>query len=290
MATVREKGYSHWDGQLSERKWPWWPVTRTGIMLAFRKKRFKFVFAIAFMPAVVFLVGIYISERLEDFRFMLQDNRQLLNIDPGYFNTYFTNGSLFFLLMFVLIFAGAGLIADDLKYNSLQLYFAHPLRKRDYILGKMSVIFFFSLILSFVPGIILFLFKLIFSGSFQFFLDYPWLPLSILLYSGLFTVFYAFYTLFLSAMSKNRRYVMILIFMVFYFTDILYGILDGIFHNPYLALFSLRNNLQQAGAFIFRQRLPFAFSPVWSFVVLGAVCILSAYFLHRRIRGVEVIK
>ena len=45
MATVRERGYSHWDGRLAERRWPWWPITRMGIQLAFRKKRFKLVFA-----------------------------------------------------------------------------------------------------------------------------------------------------------------------------------------------------------------------------------------------------
>ncbi|MGZ5439011.1 MAG: ABC transporter permease subunit, partial [Candidatus Aminicenantales bacterium] len=68
MATVRERGYSHWDGHLTARRFPWWPITRTGIQLAFRKKRFKIIFAGAFIPSFVFLVGLYVSERLEDFK------------------------------------------------------------------------------------------------------------------------------------------------------------------------------------------------------------------------------
>ncbi len=290
MATIREKGYSHWDGRLLERRFPWWPVTRTGIRLAFKKKRFKFVFAVSFLPSVVFLVGIYISERLEDFRFMIRDTPQLISINPAYFKNYMTLDPLFFLMILVLLFAGSGLIADDLKYNSLQLYFAHPLNKRDYLFGKMAVVFFFVLILTLIPGLVLLLFKLIFAGSFRFFLDYPWLPLSILGYSALLTVFFAFYTLFLSSVSKNRRYVTILIFMVYYSSNILYGILFGIFRSQYTALFSLRNNLLQAGSAIFRQKPAFAFPPVWSFVVLAAFCLLAAFFLNRRIRGVEVIK
>ncbi|MBE0711928.1 MAG: ABC transporter permease subunit, partial [Candidatus Aminicenantes bacterium] len=199
MATIREKGYSHWDGKLAERRRPWWPITRTGIRLAFRKKAFKFVFAGAFMPSFIALVGLYISERLEDFKAIVRSNEALININPKYFKTIFTSEGLLFLIILVLSFAGAGLIADDLKHNSLQLYFSRPLGKRDYLLGKMSVVFFFVLILTAVPGLVLFIFKMIFAGSFKFFLEYPWLPLSILGYSALLAVFFAFYVLLLSA-------------------------------------------------------------------------------------------
>ena len=109
MATVREKGYSHWNGHLAERRFPWWPITRTGIQLAFRKKRFKIIFAGAFIPSFVFLVGLYISERLEDFKTFLQGGDRLLNIGPKYFSTYFTNDSLLFLIVLVLAFATRGL-------------------------------------------------------------------------------------------------------------------------------------------------------------------------------------
>lgn len=290
MATVRAKGYTHWDGKPVERRFPWWPITRTGIQLAFRKKRFKFVFAMSFVPAIVFLVGLYISERVEDFKAFVQGGDRLLNITPDYFKIYMTNDSLLFLIVLVLVFAGAGLVADDLKHNSLQLYFARPLQKKDYLLGKMSVVAFFVLILTALPGLVLLIFKLVFAGSFRFFLDYPWLPLSILGYSALLTVFFAFYVLLLSSLSKNSRYVMILVFMAYLFSDILFGILYGIFRKPPLALFSIKANLQQAGAFLFGQKLPFAFHAGWSFLVLAALCALSAFVLDRKIRSVEVIK
>jgi len=83
MATVREKGYTHWDGKLGERRFPWWPITRTGILLAFRKKRFKFIFAGAFIPSIVFLVGLYISERLDDFKAIIQGSDRLLTSTPS---------------------------------------------------------------------------------------------------------------------------------------------------------------------------------------------------------------
>lgn len=290
MAMIRDKGYSHWDGVLAERRYPWWPITRTGIQLAFKKKAFKFVFAGAFMPAFVALGGLYVSERLEDFKALVQSNRTLLNIDPNYFKTFLTSNFLLFFIILVLVFAAAGLIADDLKHNSLQLYFSRPLSKKDYLLGKMSVIAFFVLVLTGLPWLVVFVFKLIFAGSFKFFLDHPGLPLSILGYSALLTVFFAFYILLLSALSRNTRYVVILIFATYLFSDVLFGILSETFHEPAMALFSIRANLQQAGAFLFGQKLPFRVPAVWSFAVLAGICVLSAVVLNRKTRSVEVIK
>jgi len=290
MTTVREKGYSHWDGHLSERRFPWWPITRTGVQLAFRKKRFKLVFAGAFVPAFVFLAGLYISERLEDFKTFVRGSTSLLNVGPKYFSSYFVNDGLLFLTVLVLAFGAGGLIADDLKHSSLQIYFSRPLKKRDYLLGKMSVVAFFVLILTALPGFVLIAFKLIFAGNFKFFLQYPWLPLSVIGASTLLTVFFAFYVLLLSSASKNARYVLIMIFGVYFLSSILSGILLSIFRNPYMTLFSIPANLQQAGAFLFGQKLPHAVPVAWSFAVLAAICALSAAVLNRKIRSVEVIK
>ena len=290
MAVVREKGYEHWDGKLVERRFPWAPITRTGVRLAFRKKGFKLVFAGAFLPAFVFLAILYISERVEDFKALVQSNRNLLDIDPHYFKLFLTSGPLLFSLILVFAFAGAGLISEDLKHNSLQLYFARPLTKRDYIVGKLGVVAFFILVLTALPWLLLVAFKLVFAGSFAFLRAYPWLPLSILGYAALLIIFFGAYVLLLSASSRNTRYVVVLVFGVFYFSDVLAEILRSIFRNPYMMLFSLRADLGQAGAALFGGKLPHAIPAVWSFLVLGGICVLAAAVLHRKVRGVEVIK
>ncbi len=218
MATVKERGYRHWDGRLVERRFPWLPIARTGVRLAFRKKGFKFAFAAAFSPATVFLGLLYISERIEDFKALVRTNQNLLNVSPNYFKTFLTSGPFLFLLVLVLVFASAGLIAEDLKHSSLQLYFARPLKKRDYLIGKLAVIAFFVLIITALPWVLLVVFKLIFAGNFKFIAAYPWLPLSILGYAVLLTVFLGFYLLLMSASGRSTRYVTVLIFFVYYFS------------------------------------------------------------------------
>lgn len=288
--TIKEKGYTHWEGELRDGKFPWWPITRWGIKLTFRKKYFKFLFFISLVPAIVFLGGIYISERLEDFRFMIKGPTDFLQINPAYFKSYFTNDFLLFMMVIILVFCGAGLISDDLKYNSLQLYFSRPLKKKEYFLGKVSVIVFFLFIVTLIPGLILFVMKLIFSGSLKFFASYPWLPISIIGYSFLITGFFSLYALFLSSLSKNRRYVAIFIFGLYIFSDIIFGIFYGIFRNQYFALLSLKSNLQQVGSFIFSQRTPYDFSWFYSFLILFFICVLAGLVLKKKVRGVEIIK
>ncbi|MCK4429665.1 MAG: hypothetical protein KAW19_00025 [Candidatus Aminicenantes bacterium] len=288
--TIKEKGYTHWDGELKDGRFPWWPITRFGIKLTFKKKFFKFFFFMTLVPAVVYLVGIYISERLEDFSFMVRESKEFLQINPAYFKSYFTNEGLLFMIVIVLVFAGAGLISDDLKYNSLQLYFSRPLKKKDYFIGKAAVIVFFLFIVTLIPGLVFIIMKIVFSGSFKFFTSYPWLILSVIAYSIFVTVFFAFYSLFLSSIGKNRRYVAILIFGLYFFSDIIYEIFYGIFKSPYFSLFSLKINLQQVGAFIFNQKTQYAVSWVYSLLIIIGICILSAFVLKKRIRGVEIVK
>jgi ABC-type transport system involved in multi-copper enzyme maturation permease subunit len=290
MAVVRERGYAHWDGRLAERRFRWLPITRTGIRLAFRKKGFKLAFASAFLPAFVALGGLYMSERLEDFKSLVQSNRALLRIDPAYFQLFLTGFPLYFLLIVILSYAGAGLISEDLKHNALQLYFARPLSKKDYVLGKMSVVAFFVTILTGLPWILLVVFKLIFAGNLAFLASYPWLPLSIIGHAALLTLFFGSYVLLLSASSRNTRYVIVLVFGVFYFSSVLSAILGGIFRSRYMFLFSLPENLRQAGAALFGGKLPHAVPAGWSFLVLAGICGLAAAVLGRKVRSVEVIK
>ncbi len=288
--TIKEKGYAHWDGEFLDKKLPWWPITRYGIQLTFRKKFFKSLFAGTLVPAVVFLAGIYVSERLEDFKFMFRESVPFLQINPAYFKTYLSESFMLFLFILILIFCGSGLISDDLKHNALQLYFSRPLKKKDYFFGKTAVIVFFLFILTLVPGLVFFIMKLVFAGSFKFFLDYPWLPLSIIGYSVLVTAFFSFYTLFLSSLSKNRRLVAILIFGIYIASEILRVIFYENFHSHYFSLLSIRANIQQVAAFIFSEKAPYPIPWIYSFLVLISICVLAGFVLKKKVKGVEIVK
>lgn len=290
--TIKEKGYTHWDGEFKSSRFPWLPITRYGIQLTFRKKFFKFLFFSSLIPAIITLVMIYVSERLDDFAFIARDADTIsfLEVNPVFFMRYFNSDWLLFMIIMILVLCGAGLIADDLRYNSLQLYFSRPLKKRDYLQGKAAVIVFFLGIITLVPGTVFVLMKLLFAGNFKFLTTYPFLPLSILGFSLFVIGFFTFYTLLLSATNKNRRYVAVLIFGVYFFSDILFQIFNGIFRNPYFSLLSIQSNLKQVGAVLFGQDPQLEIPWIYSLLVIVAFCAFSAFYLHKKVRGVEVVR
>jgi ABC-type Na+ efflux pump permease subunit len=289
---IAEQGYTHWTGEFSPHPRPWRVIARLGVRQAFKRKFFKFIFSFSFIPAVVAVAGIYVSERLEDFQFMVRgrDPAGFLNVGPESFRLYFANDGLLFFLVMILVLAGAGLISDDLKSGSLQLYFSRPLRKRDYLGGKMLSLLFFLLLVTLVPGLLFIVFKVLFSGSFAFLARYPWLPVSVAAFSLFLSGFFALYALLLSSLSRNRRFVSILIFIVYFASDIFYGIFNGIFHEPAFSLLSIKSNIQQVAAAAFRVEPPRGIPWVYSLLVLVLIAAAGAWVLRRRTRSVEVIK
>lgn len=289
--TIREKGYQHWDGELKQRRFPWWPISWLGIRMAFKKKYFKFLLLSVLVVALGFLAFIFVTERIADFGNVIRTEGRLPEVNPALFKAYLSSGGMLFLMVMILLVSGAGLIADDLKFNSLQLYFARPLKKSDYLLGKANVLVFFLFLVTLVPGLLFILFKVLLAGSFRFLADYPWLPLSVIGYSFFLTLFFCSYTLLVSSLSKNRRYVSILIVAIYYFSDILFlFFFENLRRNPVFALLSIRANLQQVAAWFFKLKPEHAVPWYWSFLILLAVGMAAAVVVNRRVRSVEVAK
>ncbi|MEW5902666.1 MAG: hypothetical protein AB1715_14465, partial [Acidobacteriota bacterium] len=90
--------------------------------------------------------------------------------------------------------------------------------------------------------------------------------------------------------SKNRRYVSILIFAIYVFSDILFGFFYGNFKHPAFALLSLKTNLQQVSAWAFRQKTPYEVGWYWSLAILVAICALAYVGIKKKVRGVEVVR
>ncbi|MDD8027051.1 MAG: ABC transporter permease subunit [Acidobacteriota bacterium] len=287
---IAEQGYLHWQGRTAETRRPWRAITRFGVRLSFRRKFFKLTLALSLLPAIVFSVGVYLAETIQHFQVFMGGSRQIVAVNPAFFQTYFTSELLYFMLLMLMILAGTGLIADDLKSGSLQLYFARPLRKRDYLLGKLGITSFFILLLTLVPGTVFILLKIIFSGSFRLLTEHPWLPLSVILYSFFLAVLFSLAVLFVSALSKNRRFAGILLFLIYFGSDIAFGVFDSIFHRPELGWISIRANLKQVGYAVFGGRPPLDVPWIVSAVILAFWAGVAVFFLYRRIQSTEVIR
>ncbi|OGF62307.1 MAG: hypothetical protein A2Y62_04330 [Candidatus Fischerbacteria bacterium RBG_13_37_8] len=289
---IREKGYYNWAGQLKVSGMNWFPIFRNGIEIAFKKKWSKMIFFFTFLPFAVFLLGIYVRSKPE--LKILSELVALLENDATIFNAFYSNGFLIFMLMIMCVFIGSELISGDMKFNAFSLYFSRPLDRKDYLMGKYSIIMFFLLLFTLAEGIFLLIFKFIFEGSIS--ID-PRTLLMLIAVPVLIAMFFSSLSLMVSSISRNSTYVKILLFLIYVFSDTLAEILNGIFHNTYFFLFSIRRNIQLASAYMF-DTTPVEFNnvtrefykvvPGWmSIIIILAITLLSLYIMMNRIRKAE---
>lgn len=280
---IREKGYYNWSGELQGTKFRWLPIFTVGIKNVYKKKFSKLLFASFSSLFFVFLIALYISSKPE-----LKGMSRLVRMissDALLFRTYYTNGFLIFMSAILSLFAGSELISNDLKHKSISLYLSRPLSKFDYIVGKFSVVMFYLLFFTLVPGILLIIFKVIFTGDFS-------AGFALLLKSIIFPVvislFWSSLILMLSSFSSNGRFVKIIFFLFFIFSNILAGIFYAIFKNNHFLYISIEKTIQQFGSFVFNTGQEFS-APGWiSAVILPGITIIFLLILFVRLKKVEV--
>ncbi|MBN1895085.1 hypothetical protein JW906_11345 [bacterium] len=279
---VYDQNYRPWEGRLLEKPRTWWVIARTGIRLLWQRWMIALLFFASF-PFIVRTVQIYFMNRVGDAS-KLGDLGKNLDIDAGFFQGFLKNQE--FILLLILVTAGAGLIANDRRFKALQIYFSRPVSFPDYICGKWLILAFYGGLATCIPALLLFIIQWLLSGSEAFLRQFFWIPFSVLGFSVTVLLVLGGLMLLLSSISSARG-AAVLFFAVIWFGEILRKILIRI---PELGLLSLQANLRQVGSVFFGTERPFEFSAVWAAVVLAAFvagCILA---LRMRVRPTEVVK
>ena len=280
---IREKGYHAWEGELKPKGTKWMPIFLTGIKAIFRKKRSKLLFAYTTFPFLAFLVLAYALSKpeLKMFKEVIQE----IQSEALFFKSFFTFGGLIFGMLLLSFFTGAHLISGDLKFKSFTLYLARPLSKFDYIKGKFSIVLFYLLLFTLVPGLLLILVKLILTGA----LNIPLLVIiSTIIFPIIIALFFASTILMFSSMSKNHKLVIILFFVFYFLSDTIANIFGHTLKNDYFFFMSIRQNIKQFGTFMFNTRPEFN-APAWiSGAILICLTVIFMTIISWRLKRAEV--
>ena len=280
---IYEETYRGWHGQLVTTPRTWWVITQTGVRLLW-KKWMIILMMLAFGSMIGHGIYIYfvtrgleqtgIGQMVDSFR-----------INPAFFEGFMQRHWL--LMIIVLLMAGAGIIANDRKYKALTIYFSKPVSFWDYTFGKFFVIGFYGSLVSWIPALILFLFRVLLANDASYLQQYYWLPLSIFGYAVIIIVTLGFLLTAISASARGIRSAAILFFGLIYFPDLFRVILSNI---QEVALISLNADFRQVGSLLFKLDAPFRFSVIWSFVALAAIVAFSIFILLKRVKPTEVVR
>ena len=279
MSPIHDQSYRRYGGRRDAPGRAWLVITRNGVMSMVRRRPFLGLMIFAWIPFIIHAVQFYLAANFAGVSMLaptVETFRRFVEWQESF-------------VFFVTIWAGAGLIANDRRANALQIYLAKPLTRTEYIAGKLGVLMFFLLLVTWIPGLLLLFLQIVFAGNFTFIRGNLYVLPALTLTAFLQALLASFTMLALSSLSKSSRYVGILYAGIVFFTKAIYGVMLLITRSTSVSWISFTANLDQVGDVIFR--LPPRYETPWQvslLVIIGLIAV-SLSVLERRVRGVEIV-
>jgi hypothetical protein len=307
--TLYARGYRPYLGPRDATRFAFVPIQREGVRLATSGRAFRAFFLIAAAILVMFTVMLYVGET-----FGTRQAREVrvpgLRLDPEVAaamvleNASTTMQSvLSWLGQILVLFVGAGLVADDLKSRSLPLYLVRPVTPFDYWLGKFLVPVRVLALTVLVPGLLLVLVGALFQPSdrmFPFLWDRRDLVSAVLLHFAYVAVVWSGVALLVSTVAPSRVLAIVIGAVVFFAGHVprevareASGTLGSLLgaaslHDDSRAFLALPLAGREDGLFVpaVLQDVP---DTSWALAVGLAVFAISTFLVLRRARTVEVV-
>ncbi len=218
---IFDQGYQHWSGRLAGHTWRWLAITRHGLRAAFAGRTIRLVLLLAWILVLLLAAMLTVWGLIERNSELIQAMLPFLGfLDPAILAgprpyripiwtlsySIFMSAELWFAMVLVLL-VGPNLISQDLRYHALPLYFSRPLRRIDYVLGKLGVIVVVLSSVTIVPAILAYFLGLAFSLDLSILRDTFGILLASIAYGLLIAVSAGLLMLALSSLSRNSRYV-----------------------------------------------------------------------------------
>jgi ABC-2 type transport system permease protein len=302
---VYEHGYKPYAGSLTPEWSRFLILPRHAYRDVFRSKLFVAFFAACFIYPLVAAILIYLHHNVNAIALMKLDLRELVPINASFFHAFVTTQCLLGFFLTVLI--GPPLVSRDLANNALPLYLSRPFTRKEYVVGKMSVIAIMVSLITWIPGLLLFLLQAYLEGA-------GWLGQNLRLAGAIFLasfvwiVVLAILSLAVSAWLKWRVVasgaLLAILFIPSAFGEIINALfltrighlisLGAIMNSIWSGLFGLfqRQTGSMDGSLNGRRiQIVFNEPPLWSsWLVLALICAFFVLLLMRKVRAYEVVK
>jgi ABC-2 type transport system permease protein len=290
---VYERNYGRYQGPLTP---PWSRfliLPRYAAKDVFESRMFVAFFVCCFLLPFAGLLMIYLHHNLAALKLLnlpLDQLQQALPIDA----TFFRRGIEFqsWLCFLLALFVGPALIAPDLRNNGLPLYLSRPFSRPEYVLGKLTVLVVLMSLITWVPGLLLFLFQAYLEGA-------GWLGgnlrigFAILAGSWAWILVVSLVALAISAWVKWKPVARISLLIVFFVLTGFARALNEALDTWWGYLLSLSTAMNNVWALLFGLEIDdshFA-QPAWSaWLTLVLGCASALWLLSRRIRAYEVVR
>jgi ABC-2 type transport system permease protein len=283
---IHDISYRHWQGQPSDRP-PSLVLGMAQLRVVMRRRAVRLLLTASAFVVVGYLALLYVETMPRENLLGFLRGVPMLALNGRTLRAFLLYQRLLHYLL--CLAAGAELVALDRRHKALQIYLARPLGVPDYLIGKALPLALLLSLTTWIPALALLGLKTIATVSLNWFREEPWLPFSILGYSGLLIVSLVLVTLTVSSLSTSPRLASGQLVAVLVLMTALGEILSGLTHSDSWRLLSINTDLDQIGHWLFSAPLPHDLSPWGVLVALAALCFGCAWILRRRIRAVDVV-
>jgi ABC-type transport system involved in multi-copper enzyme maturation permease subunit len=307
---VYEHLYRAYEGESHTRWSRFLVIPRYALRDVFGSKLFTTIFILCFLYPLFSAILIYLHHNANAIAVMQLNVAELIPIDRTFFESFVQVQGAFAFILTVLI--APPLISRDLSNNALPLYLCRTLSRAEYVLGKMAVLAFILSLVTWVPGVVLFLFQASLAGG-GWLLANVWMIWPIFFGSVVWIVVLSLIALSISALVKWRVVASGAMLGLFFVPSVFGEIINQLFltrighlvslwrtmNSLWLALFGLFE--RQTGAVRGRITNPIYNNqyvdiamlepPIWvSWILIIGVCGICVWLLSRKVRAYEVIR
>jgi ABC-2 type transport system permease protein len=278
---VYEQSYRSHEARGPLRQIRFWPILREGLRLLLARRALLILGMLAWLPLVARVIQVYVVTRFPE-------AGQLLPVDGRLFGE-FLNQQLYLVLLLV-IFSGAGLIAEDLRSGAIIVYLSRPLTRRDYVLGKLGILLGVGLAVTLVPGLLLYFAAVgLAPGSFLE-VRLVWIAPAVALHSLAMCLVYGLLMLALSSLSRSARVAGLGFAALVLGLELVVAIVQANFDLPAARLLSLQQDVRMLGEALFGiAERPGLLGWPGACAVLAATAAVSLVEIRNRVRAVEVV-
>jgi ABC-2 type transport system permease protein len=290
---VYEHTYKPYAGALTPTWSRFFIIPRHAYRDVFQSKLFTGFFALCFVCPLVMAILIYLHYNTTALAIFQLRVGELVAINSGFFRIFVTiQGSLGFLLT---VMIGPVLVSRDLSNNALPLYLCRPYSRAEYVLGKMSILLILISAITWVPGLLLFLFQSYLEG-WGWFSSNLWIAGAILVASWTWIVVLSLLSMALSAWVKWRMAASAALFALFIIPNVFGVMVNELFHTRWGNLVNLSILMNTVIDGLFRDwnsmDMPrWMVLPLWAaWGAIAAFCAICLLLLAKKIRAYEVVR
>jgi ABC-2 type transport system permease protein len=284
---VYKRNYRSYNGALTA-SWPRFLVlTRYSYARLFQSRLLVIFLAACLFYPIGCAAFIYLSHNTKFLELLRIPAGQLLAIN-GRFFYYFciVQGAMAYLLTALV---GPGLVSPDLVNGALPLYLCRPISRAQYVAGKLCVLLALLSLITWVPGLLLFLIEASVTG-WQWGWDNLWMAWGIFLGLAAWIVVLSLIALALSAWVKWKIAAGAMILGVFFAGAGFGSAINSVMRTDLGALVDLTQVAHRIQAELLRYDSGAEMSVADAWIVLGVASALCLLLLSRRVRAFEVVR